>query len=274
MRKLNYSLIDVFTERPLSGAPLAVFTLSAPLPAPTMQQLAREMNLAETAFVTPSTERGSASLRVFSPREERDDVGHAAIGAAYVIGRSAPLGHLRFKTPSGDVDVFIEREGGFVSRCVMVQRAPTFREVDGAAVGAALGVAVRGAVFEGSNGITSLLARVDDVDAVTPDAKALTQLPFAVAVYEGSRDNGTGGRVARQRLFAPDERPASGPLAGLVAQRLLLDGDTQPGVLSIRQGEHLERPAVIDVWATHDQTPRVGGACASVARGTFELPYV
>ncbi|XXT62113.1 PhzF family phenazine biosynthesis protein [Sorangium sp. So ce590] len=55
MRTLPYRLCDVFTDRPFAGNPLAVFTEAAGLDSATMQVLAREMNLSESAFVLPPT---------------------------------------------------------------------------------------------------------------------------------------------------------------------------------------------------------------------------
>jgi trans-2,3-dihydro-3-hydroxyanthranilate isomerase len=274
MRKLNYSLVDVFTERPLAGNPLAVFTLSQPLPDFMMQRIARELNLAETAFVHPTGARATASLRVFSPTREVPFASHPAVGAAYVIGRSAPIGLLRFETAGGPVDTIIEREGGFVSRCVMSQPVPTWRDVDvdPALVRAALGVEAVGVVRAGSNGPTFLLVEVADVDAVTPDHDAIARLSGPVAVYERPRE-----RTTRQRLFAQRnglvEEPVSGSLAGMVAQRLLLDGVIAKGELTITQGEHMGRPGSVWAYVAPELPPHVGGACASVARGTMEVPF-
>lgn len=138
-------------------------------------------------------------------------------------------------------------------------------------VSKALGANAIGDLTEGTNGPTFLLARVDDVDALSPDMTALARLPHAVGVYEGPR-----GDVVRQRLFAPHygipEDPGTGSLAGLVGHWLLRAGLVAPGAIEVHQGAHLGRPCVISVELAAGAPPRVGGACASVARGTFELP--
>jgi trans-2,3-dihydro-3-hydroxyanthranilate isomerase len=54
MRKLQYCLVDVFTNRAFGGNPLAVFTDAQNLSADTMQALAKELNLSETSFVLPA----------------------------------------------------------------------------------------------------------------------------------------------------------------------------------------------------------------------------
>ena len=65
---LSYQVVDVFTRTALEGNALAVFTDAQALDAPTMQRIARELNLAETAFLLPSTREGcDARVRIFTP---------------------------------------------------------------------------------------------------------------------------------------------------------------------------------------------------------------
>ena len=59
-RTLRYNLVDVFTDTPLTGNPLAVFTGAAGLDSQAMQSIAREMNLSETVFFHPAEQGGHA----------------------------------------------------------------------------------------------------------------------------------------------------------------------------------------------------------------------
>lgn len=82
----RYRVVDVFTERPLEGNPLAVFPDASGLDATTMQRIARELNLAETAFVLPSTREDCAvRVRIFTPSKEMRFAGHPTIGTGYVL---------------------------------------------------------------------------------------------------------------------------------------------------------------------------------------------
>src|SRR5271170_7791459 len=82
----RYRVVDVFTERALEGNALAVFPDAAALDAATMQRIARELNLAETAFVLPTTRTECvACVRIFTPRRELPFAGHRTIGAAFVL---------------------------------------------------------------------------------------------------------------------------------------------------------------------------------------------
>ena len=85
-RAHRYRVVDVFTETPLEGNPVAVFPNSSDLDPRVMQAIARELNLAETVFVCPATRRGCAvRLRIFSPAHEMVFAGHPTIGASWVL---------------------------------------------------------------------------------------------------------------------------------------------------------------------------------------------
>lgn len=85
-RAHRYRVVDVFTETPLEGNPVAVFPASAELDPKVMQAIARELNLAETVFVCPATRDGCAArLRIFTPAYEMAFAGHPTIGASWVL---------------------------------------------------------------------------------------------------------------------------------------------------------------------------------------------
>lgn len=81
-----YRVVDVFTEKPLEGNPLAVFPDASKIDAATMQRIARELNLAETTFVLPPTRNDCvARVRIFTPRKEMAFAGHPTIGTGFVL---------------------------------------------------------------------------------------------------------------------------------------------------------------------------------------------
>src|SRR5258707_11471817 len=94
--------VDAFTDRPFAGNPAAVCVLPQPAPEQWMRDVAREMNLAETAFLTPQD--GGYHLRWLTPTVEVDLCGHATVASAHVLWQD---GHLpegrqaRFHTRSG-----------------------------------------------------------------------------------------------------------------------------------------------------------------------------
>jgi len=85
-KSYSYAVVDVFTAEALSGNPLAVFPEAAEFDGATMQKIARELNLAETAFVLPATRPDCAArARIFTPAKEMVFAGHPTVGTAFVL---------------------------------------------------------------------------------------------------------------------------------------------------------------------------------------------
>ena len=87
----EFSLIDVFSDRPFGGNQLAVFPRAEGLSDEVMQQLAREFNFAESTFVLPSSDPACTHrVRIFTPRTELPFAGHATVGTAAVLASRNP----------------------------------------------------------------------------------------------------------------------------------------------------------------------------------------
>jgi predicted PhzF superfamily epimerase YddE/YHI9 len=97
-------IVDAFTNEAFKGNPAAVCPLDAAQPAEWMQRVAAEMNLSETAFLTPRAEGDGFNLRWFTPALEVPLCGHATLASAHTLwetGRLAPGADARFHTLSG-----------------------------------------------------------------------------------------------------------------------------------------------------------------------------
>ena len=104
--------VDAFTDRPFSGNPAAVCLLSESLPAKTMQAIAAEMNLSETAFVQPPSENGLRRLQWFTPEVEVPLCGHATLATSHVLLREEVIPPpLVYETQSGILTVSEEEDG-------------------------------------------------------------------------------------------------------------------------------------------------------------------
>src|SRR5207344_283234 len=101
---------DVFTDTPLAGNALAVFTDGRGVEADEMQRLARELNLSETVFVLPPEADGHARMRIFTPKTELPFAGHPTLGTAFVLAAPLQLGVIALETGSGTVPVELERD--------------------------------------------------------------------------------------------------------------------------------------------------------------------
>ena len=85
----DFSLVDVFSDRPFGGNQLAVFPDAASIADETMQRLAREFNFSETTFVLPPSDPScTCRVRIFTPRQELAFAGHPTLGTAAVLARS------------------------------------------------------------------------------------------------------------------------------------------------------------------------------------------
>ena len=275
-------VIDVFTDRPLEGNQLAVFTDAREMPDELLQPLAKEMNYSETVFVLPPSDGGDARIRIFTPSAELKFAGHPTLGSAFVLAAPLQLGQIRLETGAGIVTVALEREGARIVFGRMEQPVPTFEQVpDAEAVLAALRVQRSELPVEiYDNGIRHAfvaLASEDEVARVKPDFGALADVLGGRCV---STFAGSGGKW-KTRMFAPGsgvpEDPATGSAAGPLAVHLarherIVFGDE----IEISQGAEIGRPSTLYARAdgSGDEVERVevGGSAVTVARGEFRLP--
>jgi trans-2,3-dihydro-3-hydroxyanthranilate isomerase len=278
---LRYVVADVFTDTPLAGNQLAVFTDARELAEERLQPLAREINFSETVFVYPAEAGGHAKIRIFTPTTEVPFAGHPTLGTAFVLGGPLQLEEIRLETGAGVIPVRLEREGARITFGWMTQPVPTVAEY--AAAGellAALGVEGSTLPIElydnGLQHVYVALGSEEEVAALEPDMTALARLPDVLGVNcfagEGTR--------WKTRMFAPGggvlEDPATGSAAGPLACHLARHGRIAFGEeIEISQGAEIKRPSKL--YARVEGSPgqiskvEVGGSAVIVARGEFKL---
>jgi trans-2,3-dihydro-3-hydroxyanthranilate isomerase len=279
MRTFRYVLCDVFTDVPLAGNQLAVFTDARDLDEPTMQALAREMNFSETVFVLPPRAEGAdVRIRIFTPSRELPFAGHPTLGSAFVLGGPLSKIVIRLETGAGVVPVELEREGARIVFGLMEQPIPKIEPVaDPAAIFAALGVSGSGLPVErydlGPGHVYVELGSPQDVAALEPDVAALAR-----ATQDGANCFARDGDGWKTRMFAPNhgvvEDPATGSAAGPLAVHLARHGRIDFGErIRISQGAELDRPSTLfaEAHGSADEIERVlvGGSAVTVARGHF-----
>ena len=201
--------VDAFTSRPYAGNPAAVCVLKEAAEERWMRDVAREMNLSETAFLT--RQHDAYSLRWFTPAVEVDLCGHATLAAAHVLWED---GHLpegrqaRFDTRSGRLTA--DRRGEWIELDFPAKMAVRVEAPPGLLP--ALGLSR--ANFIGQNAF-DFLVEVDSEETVrglTPNFWALRELPVR-GVIVTSRSSGAEFDFV-SRFFAPaagvDEDPVTG----------------------------------------------------------------
>lgn len=280
MRRFRYVVADVFTDEPLTGNQLAVFTDARDLSDLDMQALARETNLSETVFVLPpSTTDADVRIRIFTPALELPFAGHPTLGAAFVLAGPLSKIVIRLETQAGVVPVTLEREGPRITFGRMEQPIPTWQPVDDPApIFAALGVEGSGLPVErydlGPGHVYVELASPKAVERLSPDIGAL-----AAATQDGVNCFAhVEGNRWKTRMFAPNhgvaEDPATGSAAGPLAVHLARHGRIAFGEqIEIRQGAEIRRPSTLFARAEGDgdriDRVEVGGSAVLVARGEF-----
>jgi trans-2,3-dihydro-3-hydroxyanthranilate isomerase len=277
----RYVVADVFTDRPLAGNQLAVFTDAREIPEELLQPLAREMNFSETVFVLPPEQGGHARIRIFTPATELRFAGHPTLGSAFVLAAPLQLGEIRLETKAGVIPVRLEREGARITFGWMEQLVPEVKAFpDEAALLSALRVdGSELPVEEYDNGMRFVyvaLGSPDEVARVKPDFAALGDLLDGM----GASILGGSGTTWKTRMFAPGsgvaEDPATGSAAGPLALHLVRHGRIEPGSeIEISQGAEIDRPSTLfaRVEGSGEQVEKVevGGSAVTVARGEFRL---
>jgi trans-2,3-dihydro-3-hydroxyanthranilate isomerase len=277
----RYVVADVFTDRPLAGNQLAVFTDAREIPDELLQPLAREMNYSETVFVYPPAGEGDVRIRIFTPMTEMLFAGHPVLGTAFVLGGPLQRTEIRLETGAGVVPVALEREGPRIVFGRMAQPIPRVERYEQEAeLLAALGVERSELPVELYDlGIRHVYVALPDEDAVAaldPDLAALGRLTG----YVGANCFAGDGTRWKTRMFAPGdgvpEDPATGSAAGPLAVHLARHGRIPFGrEIEISQGAETGRPSTL--YARADGTPErierveVGGSAVIVARGEFRL---
>jgi trans-2,3-dihydro-3-hydroxyanthranilate isomerase len=276
---LRYVVADVFTDVPLAGNQLAVFTDGRGVDDETMQKLARELNLSETVFVLPPEAGGHARIRIFTPATELPFAGHPVLGSAFVLGAPLQLGEIRLETEAGVIPVTLEREGARIVFGWMQQPIPNWEPFAQAEeLQELLGVRSQLPVESydlGPHHVFLELGSKAEVAALEPDFGALARLTqIGVNCFAGS------GTSWKTRMFAPAsgvaEDPATGSACGPLGIHLARHGRIEFGQeVEVSQGAEVGRPSTlyVRVDGSPDKIERVevGGSAVTVARGEFRL---
>ncbi|MEM7049424.1 MAG: PhzF family phenazine biosynthesis protein [Acidobacteriota bacterium] len=206
--------VDAFTRRPFAGNPAAVCVLETAAPEPWMQAVAREMNLAETAFLVPRAD-DAFDLRWFTPRVEVELCGHATLASAHVLWQTERLAR---SSPAR----FHTRSGWLTARCLEVgiemdfPSNPPRPTRHGVALQEALGTAAVEVAEYGSDGL-AVLADAAAVRQLSPNLAAIAALPFrgVTVTAPGDQDFDCVSRFFGPRVGVPEDAVTGSAHCGL-----------------------------------------------------------
>ncbi len=300
--KVEFTTVDVFTDRRFGGNPLAVISDARGLTTEQMQSIAAEFNLAETTFVLPPQDSAhTAQVRIFTPKAEMPFAGHPNVGTAFVLaragvchGRKITGDRLVFEEKAGLVPLDLTREQGTVvaARLVAPQKlslgdelAPELvAEICGLDTGD-IGSATHRPVIAscGNNFVFAEVASRAALAKATVRTDLLARhVPMSRAVgihlYAHVKEHGV---EVQSRMFAPlygvPEDPATGSsnvvLIGLLAH-FSPDKDLSLSK-TMGQGFDMGRPSILE-GAAEKRAGRVvdtyiGGRCVPMLKGTIDL---
>jgi trans-2,3-dihydro-3-hydroxyanthranilate isomerase len=279
---LPYEIVDVFTDRPFTGNPLAVVYGAESLGSDQLLALAREFNLSETVFVLPPTKaEATYRARIFTPEEELPFAGHPSVGAAVSFSRRDGAGpaELVQECGAGLLPITVHPDGA----ATLTGGTPTISPEEDPALLLST-VSLHAEDYVGPPPRTAgcglefpyLSVRPDALTRAKPNPMTGVRM---VTLFAWDPDT----RVAHTRVFASGvgvtEDPATGSSAlgfgvWLVASGLLPgDGESR---YTVRQGIEMHRPSTLECTVI-----AVGGAAVSatvtghvvpVAHGEIAVP--
>lgn len=210
---LPFTVVDAFASRPFTGNPAAVVPLDAWLPDATLQNIAAEFNLAETAYVVRRAD-GDWDLRWFTPAVEVEMCGHATLAAGAVLlgpDDGAGVRLARFHTRHAGVLSVAHHGDGYRLSLPALHLDPAPADP---AVAAALGAELVELLRSPRGYLIAVFADAATVRGLAPDMRAVAALPEMTVIATAPGDGDVSGAHVVSRVFVPaagiDEDPVTG----------------------------------------------------------------
>jgi len=297
--RYRYSICDVFTDVRFGGNPLAVLPEAEGLSDRQMQQIAREFNFAESAFVFPPEAGHTRKVRIFTPAAEMPFAGHPNIGTAFSLATAGEFGEIvssievTFEEKAGPVPITIQRREGRAIWCELAapETLSIGKAVSTELVASAVSLSESDIVTAthapqvASVGLPFLMAELKDRSALERarvqwnglEAIAALGVTSDIHLYVHSGD----AFDIRARMFAPmdgvPEDPATGSANCALAALLSHYSDPSSGDFQFRiaQGVEMGRPSVLEARAAKRDGAVVGawigGGCVAFAEGFIDI---
>jgi trans-2,3-dihydro-3-hydroxyanthranilate isomerase len=280
MPTLPYHVVDVFTDRPYAGNPLAVVLGADDLPTGSLQAIAREFNLSETAFPMGS-DQADYRVRIFTAGSELPFAGHPSIGTAWVLAKLGriPTGSVRQECGAGILPIEVSAEGATLAGGTPTVSEPLDPEPLLGALGLDAGsLSGPAPVRSAGTGLEWTYLPVTDeaVGRVVPDWAAIARGVSSMGIAVFSWADG----VAHLRAITDEgfEDPATGSAALGLGVYLAVSGLVPDGTTAYRiaQGAEIGRPSTLygSVSAAGGVPSRVTvrGGVVPVATGELTPP--
>ena len=285
--------VDVFTDQPFGGNPLAVFTQPESLSDEAHLQIAKEMNLSETTFIyPPKNPEADFRIRIFTPGKEIPFAGHPTLGTAHILWETGEMNASRnsmiLEMDGGMINVFRNQE-----TLLMDQPLPTFGNTFESISRVAEALSLDSGDIDSrfplqvvSTGFPALyvplihLEAVQNVELNFPVLKEVLGDVDMIYVFTGETLNSRF--TVHARAFAPfigiPEDPATGSAGGALGAYLVhhkFINNLDPSFITIEQGYEISRPSTVrvrvGVHGTEIHAIQVGGQAVTVLEGQFRI---
>lgn len=265
---LRYKQIDAFTSRPFAGNPAAVCLLDDPLPASSMQAIALEMNLSETAFVLP-IEGEARPIRWFTPAIEVPLCGHATLAASHALVEAGEGAPFEFDSLSGRLTVDIEPDARLrmdFPADLCTDRGPWPDLVE------ALGATSVRSIYQGTHNLIVRVESQAEVERLAPDFTALSNLDVgSVLTLSVTAESVLDGVDVASRVFAPWAGIDEDPVTGLAHTALAPFWADALGKAELRAAQVSARGGEVGLRIRGDRVHLIGHA-VTVAEGVLLKP--
>ena len=273
----GFHQVDVFSDGPYSGNPLAVVLDGDGLSTEAMQRFANWTNLSETTYLLPPTSPGADyRVRIFTPVLELPFAGHPTLGSCFAWlaagGQPRQHGVIVQECAAGMVKIRRTRDGLAFAAPPLIRSGPVEEPLIPHAA-SVLGVERRAIVDAqwADNGPGWMAVMLEDAEAVRALHPGIVDLDLGVV---GAYPNGSAAAFEVRAFFPKDgatvEDPVTGSLNASLAEWLLRTGRaTAPYVVS--QGTALGRAGRVEISTDDAGTIWVGGATTSCIRGEVDL---
>lgn len=277
MAILPFKQVDVFTDKPFLGNPVAVVIGADGLDAPTMQRIACWTNLSETTFLLKSP-KADYRLRIFTPRQELPFAGHPTIGSAHAAlesGFVARKSTLVQECGAGLIELSVEDDGRIFLKGPAAKVERMARQIP------SIPLAPASAVMKVDVGPVWVVAEVADAGALAalkPDMTALAEWSESLRVTGATVFAPSGDSLSKihVRSFAPAHGIREDPVCGSgnlsVAAFIRENGlvETFGATYVARQGMELGRDGRVSVRVGTKQI-EIGGHAVTCVEGTLRI---
>ncbi len=256
-------VVDAFTDKPFSGNPAAIVPLDAWLPDETLQAMAAEHNLAETAYFVETPD--GYDLRWFTPTTEVDLCGHATLASAYVIEQFLdPLARdIRFHSRSGVLGVAVE-DGVYTLDFPSRPASPIVADEH---VIAGLDIEPREVLA--ARDYLAVYDSEEQVAALKPDMRELARIHrFAVIATAPGKEPGVD---FVSRFFAPGQGVPEDPVTGSAHSTLIPYWAGKLGKTNLRARQISARGGDLYCALAGDRV-KIGGRAVLYSKNEIYLP--